>query len=176
MELRTNRLTLKQWSEDLRDPFAQMNMDSEVMADLGGPYDRANSDRKFDRYCKAYNMDGLSRWALIDLEGQFVGYAGVIKNDDLSHSLGEHWDIGWQLRREMWGRGYATEASIAALEDAFDRCGIARVLSYTDPKNMRSQAVMTRVGLTRNESLDFTHDYGSGMIWSGLVWCATASP
>jgi RimJ/RimL family protein N-acetyltransferase len=94
MELLTNRLTLKQWSEDLRDPFAKMNFDDEVVGDLGGPYDRAKSDRKFDRYREPYDVNCLSRWALTDLNAQFVGYAGVIKNDDLSHPIGEHWDIG----------------------------------------------------------------------------------
>jgi RimJ/RimL family protein N-acetyltransferase len=73
----------------------------------------------------------------------------------------------------MWGKGYATEASIASLKDALERRGISRVLSYTDINNARSQAVMKRIGLVRDENLDFTHDYGLGGVWFGLVWRST---
>lgn len=173
MELRTDRLILKQWTENLREPFAQMNSDAAVMADLGGPYARIRSDKKFDRYRQSFDDNGISRWALTNLDGQFVGYAGIITNNDLTHPLGKHWDIGWRLCRNMWGRGYATEASLLALEDAFDRCGISEIVSYTDANNSRSQAVMERVGFIRDQALDFTHDYGLSSRWSGLVWRST---
>lgn len=170
MELRTDRLILKLWTEDLRESFAQMNTNSEVMADLGGPYDRAKSDRKFDRYRQSYDVGGLSRWALIDGCGKFVGYSGVIKNNDPSHPLGRHFDIGWRLCRSQWGRGYATEASFVSLKDAAERCEVTNIVSYTDIMNIRSQAVMERIGLVRDKDLDFTYDYGTGVMWSGLVW------
>lgn len=176
MEIRTNRLILKQWTENLREPFAQMNTDAAVMADLGGPYNRAKSDRKFDRYRKSFDEDGLSRWALIDSNGEFVGYAGVIKSHDLSHPLGRHFDIGWRLHRNMWGQGYATEASLAALTDGFERCKMKEIVSYTDANNSRSQAVMERIGLIRDKALDFSYDYGLGALWSGLVWRTSSYP
>lgn len=65
-------LQLRRWSEDCRDDFAEMHSDPEVMADLGGPFDRAASDEKFGRYRNAWTIDGVSRWAVFDWAGGFL--------------------------------------------------------------------------------------------------------
>jgi RimJ/RimL family protein N-acetyltransferase len=56
-------------------------------------------------------------------------------------------EIGWHLHPDAWGRGYATEAAEAVLEDAFSR-GLAKVLAVTHPDNHASQAVCRRLGMT----------------------------
>jgi RimJ/RimL family protein N-acetyltransferase len=88
------------------------------------------------------------------------------------HAIGPHIEIGWRLVRHAWGHGYATEAARAALNDAFARVGLAEVVAYTAPDNLRSQAVMTRLQLERDPSRDFTADYDSAKAWRGLVWIA----
>jgi RimJ/RimL family protein N-acetyltransferase len=148
-----------------------MSSDPEVMADLGGPHDRAKSDAKFDKYLSTYESHGFSRWVVEDLESRFLGYAGVMPAPP-GHPLGPHVEIGWRLVRAAWGKGYATEAARAALGDAFERHGFAQILSYTAADNTRSQAVMVRLGLQREEALDFSHAYTS-VIWRGLVWKAS---
>jgi RimJ/RimL family protein N-acetyltransferase len=171
--LRTPRLVLRQWQETDRDAFAALNADSEVTWDLGGPLSRAESDAKFDRYVATFAQRGFARWAIQDTEGRFVGYAGVMPSSP-DHTLRPHAEIGWRLVRAVWGKGYATEAAHAALRDFFTRTGFAEVLSYTSSDNARSQAVMERLGLRREPSLDFSGTYG-GKIWHGLVWVAAAS-
>lgn len=79
-----------------------MNADAEVMADLGGPLGRVEIDAKFDRYRTALDRDGVSRWALEDRAGRFVGYAGVMLHATPSHPLGPHYDVGWRLVRAAW--------------------------------------------------------------------------
>jgi len=70
-----------------------------------------------------------------------------------SLSTGEPFDgptdveIGWHLHPDAWGRGYATEAAQAVLDDAFSR-GLAKVLAVTHPDNRASQAVCRRLGMT----------------------------
>ncbi|MEV0719508.1 GNAT family N-acetyltransferase, partial [Asanoa sp. NPDC050611] len=56
-------------------------------------------------------------------------------------------EIGWHLHPDAWGRGYATEAAQAILDDAFSR-GLAKVVAVTDPDNQASQAVCRRLGMT----------------------------
>jgi RimJ/RimL family protein N-acetyltransferase len=168
--IETPRLRLREWAERDRVPFAVMNADADVMQDLGGPISRKVSDAKFDRYAAAFVRDGLSRWVLENRDGHFLGYAGILhhaKHDP----LGAHHEIGWRLVRDAWGNGYATEAAKAALRDAFTRAELAEILSYTAPDNLRSQAVMARLGLAREASRDFKADYGQGE-WHGLVWVA----
>jgi RimJ/RimL family protein N-acetyltransferase len=168
--IETERLILRTWEERDRAPFAAMNADGEVMHDLGGPITRAASDEKFDRFAAAFARDGLSRWVVESRDGRFLGYTGVIYRAQ-HDPLGPHHEIGWRLVRAAWGHGYATEAAKAALADAFARCKLHEILSYTAPDNLRSQAVMARVGLQRDTSRDFTSDYGHGD-WHGWVWVA----
>jgi RimJ/RimL family protein N-acetyltransferase len=179
VEIRTTRLRLRCWTDDDRDGFARMNADPEVMHDLGGPIGRADSDRKLDAYADSFDRYGYTRWLIETLDegeshGTFVGYAGVVAHSEPGHPLGLHDEIGWRLTRTAWGHGYATEAARAALGDVFTRIGLSEVLSYTSPDNVRSQAVMRRLNLRRDRSLDFTATYPEFESWSGLVWVATA--
>lgn len=171
--MQTARLRLQRWNDRHRDGFAAMNADALVMADLGGPIDRTQSDLKFERYRSAFDRDGVSRWALEDREGQYVGYAGVMFRDYPGHPLGRHYDVGWRLVRSAWGRGYATEASRIALRDAFDRLNLREILSYTSEDNVRSQAVMARLGLRRDHARDFDMSYPDVGDWRGQVWVAS---
>ena len=66
-------------------------------------------------------------------------------------------EIAWRLGRAWWGRGFATEAARAALQDGFDRCGLDEVIAFTATGNARSQAVMQRLGMTRDAAADFDH-------------------
>ena len=164
--IETTRLRLRPWRESDREAFVQMHADPEVMVDAPRPLTREKSDRKFDRYVAALRRDGICHWAVETLGGDFVGYAGVT-SIAADHPLGAHVGAGWRLVRRVWGRGFATEAMRAAFEDAFRRAGAPEVLAYTSPENVRSQAVMERLGMRRERGLDFTADG-----WTGLVWSA----
>lgn len=165
----TTRLRLRNWRETDREAFAALNSHPEVMHDLGGPIDRGDSDRKLNGYMQAFEDHGYCRWLLEEHDGTFVGYAGVMpRNGD--HPLGFHHEIGWRLTRAVWGKGYATEAARSALKDAFTRAGLEEILSYTGPGNLRSQAVMSRLRLTRDESRDFVMPLENVGQWHGLVW------
>jgi RimJ/RimL family protein N-acetyltransferase len=166
----TDRIRLRNWRESDRDAFARLNAAPEVTQDLGGPLDRIESNAKFDRYMATFERHGFCRWALEDLSGQFLGYAGVMPSRD-GHPLGPHADIGWRLLRAAWGRGYATEAAKASLRDAFERMRLKEVLAYTSADNVRSLAVIQRLKLQRAASLDYSEPLGAGM-WQGMVWRA----
>jgi len=171
--LETSRLRLRPWREWDREAFAALHSDPEVMADLGGAYNRKKSDRKFDRYVAAYEIHGYGRWVIEDSAGEFLGYTGIMYVA-ADHPLGPHDEIGWRLKRKAWGQGYASEASRAALKDGFTRLGLPEILAYTAASNLRSQAVMERIGMRRDSARDFTAAY-NGVSWSGLVWVAKAA-
>jgi RimJ/RimL family protein N-acetyltransferase len=169
--IETARLHLRPWREADRDAFAALNADPEVARDLGGPLSRARSDAKLDRYVAAFEKSRFCRWAIDDHAGVFLGYTGVMPVSG-DHPLGAHHEIGWRLERAAWGQGYASEAARAALDDVFARIGLAEVLSYTAPNNLRSQAVMDRLGLKRDPARDFVARYDGHDPWHGLVWVA----
>jgi RimJ/RimL family protein N-acetyltransferase len=163
--------TLELWTERHRDGFAALHADPVVMADLGGPFARSESDAKFDRYRDAWAGDGISRWAIVDPAGRCLGYAGVIRRNGHDHPLGTHFEIGWRLCRASWGKGYVVNSARRALEHAWRNLDTAEIVSYTAADNLRSRRVMERLGLERDEARDFTADYERGP-WSGLVWVA----
>jgi RimJ/RimL family protein N-acetyltransferase len=170
MIIETPRLRLRPWRDSDRDAFAAMHADPRVMVDAPRPLTREKSDRKLDRYADAFDRLGFCHWAVESLDGDFLGYAGVMPARE-PHPLGPHHGAGWRLVRRAWGHGYASEATRAAFDDIFRRVGLAEVLAYTSPDNMRSQAVMDRLGMARKPDLDFTADEASGP-WTGLVWSA----
>jgi RimJ/RimL family protein N-acetyltransferase len=169
--IRTRRLHLVPWGEAHRDAFAAMNADPEVMWDFRRTLSREESDAKLDRYAAAGRDHGLSRWAVEDQAGLFLGYAGVLPGR-ADHPLGPHHEIGWRFIRAAWGHGYATEAARAALDDAFARAGLCEILAYTAPDNLRSQAVMERLDLVRDAGRDFTIAAEGAAPWQALVWMA----
>jgi RimJ/RimL family protein N-acetyltransferase len=172
MRIETDRLRLRTWVEDDRDAFAELNADPIVMADLGGPLSRDLSDAKLERYIDTFRHHRYGRWLLETLAGGFLGYCGVMPAAE-DHPIGPHHEVGWRLHRGAWGQGYATEAARAALGDAFRRVQLTEVLAYTAVDNVRSQAVMRRLHLRRDESRDFEVYNARLGSWRGLVWSAT---
>jgi RimJ/RimL family protein N-acetyltransferase len=168
--IKTPRLRLHRWHDRHREAVALMHADPEVMADLGGPIDRSESNQKFDRYCAAQREHGISRWAAENPDGAFLGYAGVMPRLSKDHPLGPHFEVGWRFVRNAWGHGYATECAKAALHHAFHDVGLSEIISYTSADNQRSQAVMTKLYLVRDPSRDFTMLTSRGEPWDGLVW------
>lgn len=173
--IETERLKLVEWHDRHLDAFADMHADADVMADLGGPIDVYESRRKFDRYREALREYGIARWAVEDGDGTFLGYAGVMPRMSPEHPLGEHFEIGWRFVRSAWGNGYATESARAALAHAIELVG-RDIVSYTSVDNIRSQAVMTKLGLVRRPSLDFDQSVAGGGTWHGLVWGLENAP
>ena len=66
-------------------------------------------------------------------------------------------EVGWRLATAAWGRGYATEAARAALRFGFEDLGLTEIVSFTAPANVKSRAVMERLGMTRDPADDFDH-------------------
>lgn len=171
MTIETPRLRLRPLREADREAFVAMLADPEVMRDLGGPYDRAAADAKLDRYFATLARTGLARLAITGRRGEFLGYAGIMPLDP-GHPSGAAHDVGWRLTRTAWGQGYATEAARAVLHDAFSRHRLPEVVAFTAPDNLRSQAVMARLGMRRDPARDFVAAWFGAPDWRGWVWVA----
>jgi RimJ/RimL family protein N-acetyltransferase len=161
---------LQHWNSGHREAFAAMHRDDEVMADLGGPISMKASNDKFDRYVTALENHGVSRWAVENPDGQFLGYSGVMSRLDASHPLGPHFEIGWRFNRMAWGNGYATESAKAALTHAVNSLGLTKIVSYTNSENTRSQSVMRKLDLQRDVDSDFVFSHPQGGALTIWVW------
>jgi RimJ/RimL family protein N-acetyltransferase len=157
LPLRTERLIIRQWRAEDRDPFAAMNADPEVMEHFPAMLGRAESDATVDRIRERIEGTGLGFWAVEIAEtGRFIGFTGLsVPRFDAPFMPAV--EIGWRLARDAWGHGYATEAARRALAFAFGDLGLAEVVAFTTTTNLRSQAVMRRIGMTHDPADDFDH-------------------
>jgi ribosomal-protein-alanine N-acetyltransferase len=155
--LRTDRLLLRPWTAADREPFAALNADPQVMEHFPAPRTRAESDAMIDRVEARFAESGFGWWALeVARTGEFIGFTGLSVPRFDAHFTPAV-EIGWRLARPAWGHGYATEAALRALGYAFDEAHLGEVVSFTSVPNVRSQAVMKRIGMTSDPSDDFEH-------------------
>jgi RimJ/RimL family protein N-acetyltransferase len=156
-QLATDRLVLRRWRDGDREPFAHLNADPQVMEHFPSPLSHDESDAFVDRIELAFEERGYGLWA-IEVPGQFelIGYVGLAAPRFEAHFTPAV-EIGWRLARPYWGRGFATEAARAAVADGFQRVGLAEIVSFTVPANVRSRSVMERLGMKHDPADDFDH-------------------
>jgi ribosomal-protein-alanine N-acetyltransferase len=154
--LNTERLILRPWHDADREPFAELNADSEVMRYFPAMLTSEESDGLIDRITAAFvRQRGWGLWALQErASGRFLGFTGLAAVT-FTASFTPAIEVGWRLRRDAWGHGYATEGARAALD--FVRLGLQQVVSFTTSTNRRSRAVMTRLGMRHDPAEDFDH-------------------
>ena len=134
-----------------------MNSDPEVMRYMIRPLTREESDAFVERAERHFDEHGFGLWAVeISTNASFIGYVGLSVPNFEAHFTPAV-EVGWRLDQPYWGNGYATEAARAVIADAFERIGLKEIVSFTVPVNLRSIAVMERLGMTRNPDDDFDH-------------------
>jgi len=156
IEVETERLLLRQWKDSDLKPFAAMNADKRVMEFYPAPLSQQESDAMANT-CKSLIAErGWGFWALEEKNtGRFIGFTGLhVPKHQLPFSPCV--EIGWRLAPEYWGKGFVTEAAQAALNIAFQKLGLDEVVSFTAKANIRSAAVMERLGMIRQSS-NFEH-------------------
>jgi RimJ/RimL family protein N-acetyltransferase len=153
-ELRTERLALRSWRDSDLAPWAAMNADPQVREHLGDLLTREQSEASVARFQADFDERGYGWWAVEVLStGEFIGLTGLDQVDDGMPFTGV--EVGWRLARAAWGHGYATEAALASLDFGFDVLGLPEILAVTTAGNLRSQAVMRRIGMTTDPAEDF---------------------
>jgi RimJ/RimL family protein N-acetyltransferase len=155
--IRTERLLLREWRQEDREPFAALNADPRVMEHLPAVLPRAQSDALARHSEQHFTTHGFGPWA-VELPGvaPFIGFVGLVVPAFEAHFT-PCVEVGWRLAAEHWGHGYATEAARASAAHAFDVVGLEELVSFTIPQNTRSRAVMERLGMTHDEADDFDH-------------------
>jgi RimJ/RimL family protein N-acetyltransferase len=118
---------------------------------------RKQSDDLIEAIEAGFESNGFGLWALeLRATGEFVGFAGLARPAFDAHFTPAV-EIGWRLDRSAWGKGYATEAAQAALAFGFEEAGLVEIVSFTTVANVRSRAVMERIGMTHDPADDFDH-------------------
>lgn len=150
-ELLTPRLRLRRWRPEDERPMAAINSDPAVTEFLNAPIDAAATAAFLQRTRTHWDEQGFGHWAVEvregELAGRLIGFVGVAYPRYLPE-VADRPELGWRLGSESWGNGYATEAAVAARDDAFTRLGLSELISIIHPENERSKRVATKLGMS----------------------------
>lgn len=155
--IETARLRLRNWREEDAEPFFRHTNTPAVMRWLGGVKTRDFVEWVVsERFMGWQAGRGFTFWAVERKEdGALLGFCGLKIADDPDSPVEGELEIGWRLREDAWGRGYAKEAAIASLDHAFGVLGAERVVALTVEGNEASWGLMRRLGMTRRPDLDY---------------------
>jgi RimJ/RimL family protein N-acetyltransferase len=155
--IETDRLILRNWREEDRPAFFELNADPDVMRFFEKTRSRAEADAVLDRFVREIDRDGYGFWAVELREiGEVIGFTGL-RDIDFDEPFTPAVEIGWRLLTPYWGNGYATEAARACLAYGFEQMGLDEIVSFAVPENRPSRRVMERIGMRREPQYDFDH-------------------
>jgi RimJ/RimL family protein N-acetyltransferase len=153
--LETERLLVREFVEDDAEAFYAFNSDPEVMRYTGEPLSTSvGAVRELIRTYPDYRAHGYGRWAVVyKPDDRVIGFNGLKYLDDLCET-----DLGYRLHTEYWGRGIATESSMAIVRYGFDVLELDRIIGLTLPENTASIRVLQKVGMRLEGTVRYCGD------------------
>jgi ribosomal-protein-alanine N-acetyltransferase len=164
VQTETPRLRLRPFTPADFDELYGLYSDPEVMRYIGhGVRTREETEQGMARTAGHWSNAGLGMWAVYEKDtGKFVGRCGLQPLSDTPEI-----ELGYALRREFWGKGYATEGSLAALRFGFETARLGRIVAIARPENGGSRRVMEKVGMTYEKTGPSPYGVGE-VVWYGL--------
>jgi RimJ/RimL family protein N-acetyltransferase len=142
------------------DAWAEFAADSSATRYLGGPVPRSVAWRSFLTMAGAWAVQGFAMFSVIEKSsGRWVGRVGPWYPDGWPGT-----EIGWGIVSDCWGRGYATEAALAAIDWVFDVLGWREVIHLIDVDNAASQAVARKLGSRKWRRARLPAPYDSALV------------
>lgn len=155
-EFSTARLTAVRVRAEHLAELCRMDQNAEFMALLGGVRDGAKTAAYLDRNLRHWDQFGFGLWVLRPRgapAGRFIGRA-VLRH--LPVDGRDEIEVGYAFYPELWGQGLAPEIAAACIRIGRETLHLSSVVAITLPQNLRSQRVMTKVGMVYER--DVTHD------------------
>jgi len=158
--LETQRLVLRDWHAEDWPVFWQHTNTPTVMRWLGGMAHaeaRAAAQARLESYLADHGHTFWLVERLADggsLSGEVLGFCGLKRCNQVGSPIGD-FEIGWRLREDAWGQGYALEAAKAAMRSGFEQFSAPHMVALTVAANAPSWGLMLRLGMERREDLDF---------------------
>ena len=143
----TERLVVRRFSENDHDNFFSVNGSEEVMRYIRPAKTKEECDEFLLQVIAYSEKEKLfGRWAVENKESkEFVGSFALIPVEGK-----DQMQLGYALKPEHWGKGYATELTVAGLEYVFSKTAIDPIYAYTESVNLPSQRVLLKAGFMPN--------------------------
>jgi len=171
--LETERLILREL--EYTDQSDLFEMDSDPQVHL---YIENNPVKSIDEITKViatlkkqYAENGIARWAVVDkVTNECIGWAGLKYFREYLNNHVNFYELGYRFKRKHWGKGFATESSTAILDYGFKTLNVDKIYAITDPKNINSKKVLTKLGFELQETFDYEGDLTDWFELSRKSW------
>lgn len=146
--IETERLVLREIIPEDAEAFFEMDSNPEVVKYVGiKPL--TNISQSIENIASIRNQyieNGIGRWAVICKDdGKLIGWSGLKLIKQINNHQNIH-DIGYRFSPEYWGKGFATESSIAVLNYAINKINLNKVYAYADIENEASNHILRKLG------------------------------
>lgn len=153
----TERLILRDWRDEDWPRFWESTNTPAVMRWLGGVCDADKRQAAQDRLLSYKRDHGHTFWVIErKSDGAVLGFCGLKRCNQEGGPIGTM-EVGWRLREDAWGQGFAKEAAVVSLDTAFAEHGADEVIALTVTRNEPSWGLMRRIGMRRRKDLDFSN-------------------
>ena len=147
--LATPRLALREFAAGDADALGGILGDPVAMEYYPAPFPRAEIEEWVRRNQARYRDYGFGIWAMLLKDSrEFIGDCGCFVRELEELGGKAEFELGWHVRRDLWNRGYATEAAQCCIEYAFSRLGARRIIALVRPENKSSCRVAEKSGMT----------------------------
>lgn len=170
LRIETPRLILRVPRIEDFDRFAELHGDEVAARHIGGAVSRTEAWRRFLWQPGAWQVQGFGMFAVIDRQtGRWLGQTGPWRPEGWPGN-----EIGYSFHPDAWGRGYALEATSAAIDWALEHLGWDSFIHCIAPENAASQKLAARLGSTLQgqATLPPPHAHMSVDVWgqTGAHW------
>lgn len=132
------------------DPLVHQYLGNQPVRDLS----QSLSDIEFIK--AQYESNGIGRWAVILRQtGEFIGWSGLKLITEPTNGQKNYYDLGYRFIRSAWGKGYAQESALAAIDYGFNILKIDEIIAIADVGNLASIHVLEKVGLEKISLFDY---------------------
>lgn len=149
--IETERLRLEPWNDSHFERFARFMRDPDVTRYIRPePLDLERAIEQHERSLEEWKLFGFGKRAVMDAEtDQWLGFVELSPVGPNKGSRDDDIELGYFVEPSRWGEGIATEAAIAARDDAFHRCSVPELIGRCRVENLASSRVLTKVGFRR---------------------------
>lgn len=150
LPIETDRLILRAIEASDADGLFELDSNPRVHQFLGNrPIKRKDEVYAIIDYIhKQYSDNGIGRWAMIEkASGEFMGWTGIKIESKETNGYTDYCDLGYRMIPRFWGKGYATESSLVAVDYGFKVLDISTIYGAAHIDNIASNKVLQKAGL-----------------------------
>ncbi|MGG6898310.1 MULTISPECIES: GNAT family N-acetyltransferase [Rhizobium] len=145
--LETPRFVLTMWNKGDAELIRQLHSTIATTRYLSGaaPWTLEKAEERLGSWFREQARDGTTKYKMLRRDdGRFIGRAGFSRFQESGRG---DFELGYSIRQDAWGNGYATEIASALAQWFFARGFAKQFIAFTHPENSASQRVLRKIGM-----------------------------